>query len=171
MPKWDQKRIKIFSVLGRNNESCEAMPIAWGIVSFKLQNRSWYSSLCFSLILRGFYWDILNQSLFKEKSIIREFAELQEQTSLEQQNPDKRFFFGFLMIVWCLYFVFKSTFYLWINWNTSLEEGLLIRMIFGKLSFWIMMFVSIGLPRQIWKLLEKMRLFPYQRAKQTLGEI
>lgn len=109
-----------------------------------------------------FFAVFFGMSLFKEKSIVQEFAEMQKRTS-EQQNPDKQFFFKVFTIFWCLYFITKAVFYLWINLNTSLDEGLIIRMVVGKLSFWIMMFVSIGLPKQIWKAFEGLKLFPSQR--------
>lgn len=101
-------------------------------------------------------------SLFKDKSIIQEIAETQKKTS-EIQSEDKRFFFKCMTAFWSIYFVVKSIFYLWINLNTSLSEGLIIRMIVGKVSLWIMLFISVGLSRQIWKLFEKLRLFPSQQ--------
>ena len=98
----------------------------------------------------------------KEKPIIQEFAEMQKRTS-EEQSPDKKFFFRFFTILWCGYFILKSAFYLWIGFHSTLEEGLMIRMLVGKVSFWIMMFVSIGLSKQIWRIMEKLELFPSQR--------
>lgn len=106
-------------------------------------------------------------SLFKEKSIVQEFAETQKRTSTEQ-SQDKKFFFKLFTIFWCLYFVVKAVFYLWLNFNTSLNEGLLLRLVIGKISFWIMMFISIGLPRYIWSFLEKMKLFPSQKIDRAL---
>lgn len=106
-------------------------------------------------------------SLFKEKSIVQEFAETQKRTSTEQ-SQDKKFFFQLFTIFWCLYFLVKAVFYLWLNFNSSLNEGLLLRLVIGKISFWIMMFISIGLPRYIWNLLEKMKLFPSQKTNRAL---
>lgn len=106
-------------------------------------------------------------SLFKEKSIVQEFAETQKRTSMEQ-SQDKKFFFRLFTAFWCLYFVVKAVFYLWLNFNTSLNEGLLLRLVIGKISFWIMMFISIGLPRYNWKFLEKMKVFPSQKINRAL---
>ncbi len=107
-------------------------------------------------------------SLFKDKSIVQQFAEAQKRTSADQ-SEDKRFFFKFFTLIWSSYFTVKAFFYLWINFNSTLSEGFVIRMIVGKVSFWLMMFISIGLPMQIWKIMEVFKLLPSQRksAKNT----
>lgn len=102
-------------------------------------------------------------SLFKKKSIVQEFAEAQKRTSVEQ-SEDKSFFFKVFTAFWCLYFVIKAIFYLWLNFRVSLDEGIILRAIIGKASFWVMMFISIGLPRQVWKLMEQLKLFPSQKS-------
>ena len=103
-------------------------------------------------------------SLFKDKSIIQEFAETQKRTS-EEQSEDKKFFFRMFTIFWCAYFTVKAVFFLWINFSNEINQALLIRMAVGKVSFWVMMFISIGIPRQIWNVMERLKLFPSQRIK------
>ena len=115
-----------------------------------------------------FFAIFFGMSLFKEKSIVQEFAEAKNRTS-EEQSEDKSYFFRLFTAVWCLYFVIKAVFYLWLNFNMSLNEGLILRMIIGKMSFWVMMFISIGLPAQVWKILEKFKLFPSQKAKMQIS--
>ncbi len=109
-----------------------------------------------------FFALFFGHSIFKEKSLIQEIAETQKKTS-ETQSEDKKFYFKIMTCFWSIYFLGKSIFYLWINLNASLNEGLLIRMIVGKVSLWIMLFISVGLSRQIWKLFEKLKLFPSQK--------
>lgn len=109
-----------------------------------------------------FFAAFFGLSLFKEKPIVQEFAEMQKRTSFEQ-NPDKLFFFKFFTVLWCFYFILKAVFYLWMNFYMSIDEGMIVRMFVGKISFWIMMFISIGMPKKIWSLLERLKLFPSQR--------
>lgn len=117
-----------------------------------------------------FFAIFFGASLFKDKSIVQEFAEAQNRTSIEQ-SKDKSYFFRLFTIVWCLYFLVKAAFYLRLNFNTSLDEGLILRFIIGKVSFWFMMFISIGLPRHIWSILEKLKLFPSQRTGESLVSV
>lgn len=105
-------------------------------------------------------------SLFEDKPIVQRFAEMQNRID-DQQTPDKLFFFRFFTILWCLYFVLKAALYLWINFNTSINDGIITRVIIGKVSFWVMLFISIGLPKQIWMILERLRLFPSQREEEN----
>ena len=103
-------------------------------------------------------------SLLKDKPIVQEFAEMQKKTSNEQ-TPDKLYFFQFFTIWWSVYFVIKAAFYLWLNFNTTLDDALIIRMLVGKVSLWLMMFISIGMPQYIWKVLEFLKMFPSQKIK------
>lgn len=106
-------------------------------------------------------------SLFKEKSIVQEFAETQGRTSAET-SIDKSYFFKVFTAAWTLYFLIKAVFYLWLSSRISMNEGFIVRMFVGKVSFWIMMFFSIGIPKQIWGLMERLRLFPSQRAAKVV---
>ncbi len=112
-----------------------------------------------------FFAVFFGMSIFKQKSIIQEFAESQKRTSLEQ-SQDKQFFFKLLTSFWTVYFILKGGFYLWINFSTSLNETLLIRMVVGKMSFWVMMILTVGLSKQIWKWVERFEMFPSQRLNQ-----
>ncbi len=106
-------------------------------------------------------------SIFKDKSIVQEFAETQGRTSSETSG-DKSFFFKMFTVAWTLYFLMKAFFYLWLSFNTSMSEGLVVRMFVGKVSFWLMMLLSIGFPKKIWNLMERLRLFPSQRASNSI---
>ena len=109
-------------------------------------------------------------SLFKDKSIVQQFAETQKKI-LEEQSEDKKFFFQVFTLFWCFYFVSKALLYLWINFNSSLNEGLMIRMIVGKISFWGMMVISVGFPKKIWVLMEKATVFPSQRKVKSEASV
>ncbi|MGZ3771438.1 MAG: septation protein IspZ [Bdellovibrio sp.] len=105
-------------------------------------------------------------SLFKEKSIIQEFAETQGRTSTES-TIDKSYFFKFLTAAWIVYFLAKAFFYLWLNSLLSTDEAIISRIIIGKVSFWIMMFLSVGIPKKIWSLIERLGLFPSQHSRRN----
>ena len=100
-------------------------------------------------------------SLFKEKSIIQEFAEARKDVSIEQ-TADKKYFFKLFTIFWCSYFLIKAVVYLCLSFYTTFDQAVILRMIVGKVSFWIMMFISTVLPRQIWKIMEYFKLLPSQ---------
>jgi len=137
-----------------------AIIIGFGIADLFVQEPYFFK---FEATLTNLFFAVFfGLSLLKEKPIVQEFAEMQKRTS-DEQSPDKLFFFRFFTILWSGYFILKAAFYLWINFHTSLDEGLLIRVLVGKVSFWIMMYISIGMPKQIWSTLEKFRLFPSQR--------
>ncbi len=147
--------------IGRFFYFSSAMILCFGIADLVIQAPFFikYEASITNLIFAVFF----GSSLFKEKSIIQEIAESQGRTSTES-SVDKIFFFKLFTLFWCLYFVGKAAFYLWLNSVSTLEEGMIIRLIVGKLSFWMMMFISIGLPRKIWKLFERLKIFPSQRA-------
>ncbi len=102
-------------------------------------------------------------SLLNEKPLVQEFAESQNRV-LPESSPDTLFFFRAFTIFWCIYFLLKAAFFLWISFNVTFSEASITRIIIGNVSFWIMMFISIGLPTQIWNLMERLRLFPSQRS-------
>ncbi|MFZ3230617.1 MAG: septation protein IspZ [Pseudobdellovibrio sp.] len=143
-----------------------ALIVIFGIADLSIQEPFFFK---FEAMLTNiFFATFFGMSLLKEKSIIQEFAEAQKRTSVNT-SEDKTFFFKSLTLFWCLYFIVKAVFYLWINFNTSMNEALIIRLLVGKISFWIMMFISIGLPHQIWNVLEKFKLFPSQRTQKSLA--
>ncbi len=107
-------------------------------------------------------------SILKDKSIVQEFAETQGRTSSET-SVDKSFFFKMFTFAWTIYFLLKAFFYLWLSFNTSMNEGLVIRIFVGKVSFWLMMVLSIGFPKKIWNVMEKLRLFPSQRESNAIS--
>lgn len=134
--------------------------LVFGIADLYIQEAHFikYEACLINLLFAAFF----SLSLLKEKSIVQQFAEDQGRTSSET-SIDKTFFFKIYTVVWTLYFLIKAFFYLWVSFHSSMNESLIIRMIVGKLSFWIMMFLSVGIPRQIWKLMERFGLFPSQR--------
>lgn len=101
-------------------------------------------------------------SVFKEKSIVQEIAESQGRTSVET-SEDKRFFFNIFTLFWAFHFLSKGIFYFWIYQNPSIDHPLIVRLVVGKVSFWVMMGGSILLPEKIWVIMNKLRLLPSYR--------
>lgn len=102
-------------------------------------------------------------SIFKEKSIVQEFAETQGRVATES-NADTKFFFNCFTLFWTIYFLAKAILYLWLNFNYQFEDALIFRVFTGKISLFIMIGISILLPRKIWALMERARMFPSQRV-------
>lgn len=117
-----------------------------------------YEALLTNFIV-GLFWSI---SVFKEKSIVQEIAESQGRTGKES-SLDKRFFFNCFTLFWALYFILKGFFYFWLYKLPEVHQPLMLRFIIGKISFWIMMAISILLPEKIWKMMNKYKILPSYR--------
>ncbi|WP_409479543.1 septation protein IspZ [Pseudobdellovibrio sp. HCB154] len=117
-----------------------------------------------SSITNLFFAAFFGLSVFNEKSITQIFAENQNKTSADNSD-DKRFFFACFTLFWAFYFLVKALVYLWLNFNVQFEDALFLRLILGKGSLWVMLGISILLPKQIWTLMEKARVFPSQRTR------
>lgn len=102
-------------------------------------------------------------TLFQKKSIVQEFAEQQGRID-DQESEDKTFFFRFMTVLWSLYFLCKAIVFTLININNSIETGFLLRVLIGNISFAVMLFISIGLSRSIWRLLSRIGIMPSSRA-------
>ena len=109
---------------------------------------------------------VFGLTLLKEKSIVQELAEAQGNVS-NRESEDKSYFFRFYTIVWTGYFLIKAAIYFYIGYNSDFETALMMRMMIGKISFWFMMFISVGLGRKVWKLFEKYEMFPSQKKLST----
>ncbi|MBC7741255.1 MAG: septation protein IspZ [Bdellovibrionaceae bacterium] len=110
---------------------------------------------------------ILGLTLLKEKSIVEEFAAAQGRVG-GMHREDKSYFFRFYTILWTVYFLVKAVVYLYIGQSVNLEQAIVMRLAIGKISFWVMIFISAGLGRSVWKLFEKYKLFPSQRRITSL---
>ena len=117
-----------------------------------------------SSITNLFFAAFFGLSVFNEKSITQIFAENQNRTTADNSD-DKRFFFACFTLFWAFYFLVKALVYLWLNFNLEFENAMILRLILGKGSLWVMLGISILLPKQIWALMEKARLFPSQRVR------
>lgn len=106
-------------------------------------------------------------SLFNEKTIIQELAENQKRIPEEgfsaTKEVDMKFFFKFFTLLWWGYFSIKAVFYLILATQNPLNEIFLIKMVIGKISFWIMMFISVVIPHRLWVAMEYFKWFPSQR--------
>ena len=113
-----------------------------------------------NLFFAGFF----GLSLMREKPLIQEFAEQQGRVD-GVTTPDHTFFFRFLTLLWIVYFVGKAVVYLWVYFNHSVEQGLILRALIGNVSLAVMLFISIGLSRPIWAVLLRLRLMPSTRRQ------
>ena len=137
-----------------------AMALLFGVLDLTLENAFFYKiEASITNLFTAFFFGI---TLFQNKPLIQQFAEQQGRTS-KDQSEDKTYFFRLLTIVWTIYFVIKAAIYLWINLNSDVEQGLIIRSIVGNVSFGILLFVSIGLARPIWNLLMRLKVMPSTR--------
>lgn len=123
-----------------------------------------YEALLTNLIV-GLIWIA---SVFKEKSVVQEIEESQGRTSRET-SIDKRFFFNCFTIFWALYFLSKGIFYFWMYQLPEVNHPLLLRFIVGKISFWIMMGISLFFPERIWKMMNKFKILPSYRIKNAIN--
>lgn len=103
-------------------------------------------------------------SLFREKSVVEELAESQGRISSEK-SPDKTFFFRVITTIWFLYYILRAVLFTWMNFTITGGESLIIKTLFGTASFYVLLAASIGLSRQLWHLLLKLRLMPSTRQK------
>ena len=117
-----------------------------------------YESAIFSLILAAY----MGISMFRKKSILEELAEQQGRISTETY-PDKTFFFRFMTSIWMVYFLGKSLGYYFISSRLPVQDFSLLRMIFGTVSFYILLGISLGFSRHIWMLLLKLQWMPSTR--------
>lgn len=137
------------------------MTLIFGALDLTLENAFFFKlEATISNLFTAFFFAI---TLFQPKPLIQQFAEQQGKTSTEQ-SADKTFFFRLQTLIWTFYFVTKAFVYLWINLNSDFEKGMIIRFLIGNISFWIMMFLSLGLARPFWHLLLKMKLMPSTRV-------
>lgn len=134
--------------------------ITFGVADLIIQEPYFYE---YEASLTNFIFSLIFAfSLSKDKSIVQEFAEMQDRTTLDN-NSDKQYFFRFYTIIWSSYFLTKSIIYLYLSIMKTFDEALILRIFIGKISFWLMMFISIGLPNKIWSLFERYQLFPSQK--------
>lgn len=103
-------------------------------------------------------------SIFKDKSVVQEIAEVQGRTGAEN-SLDKKFFFNFFTLFWASYFLAKGILYFWIFQNPSIKNPFIVRIITGKVTLWIMIGISTLLPEKIWKIMNQLRVLPSYRDK------
>jgi hypothetical protein len=119
-----------------------------------------YEALLTNLII-GLFW---SASVFKEKSVVQEIAESQGRTSVET-SVDKKFFFNCFTIFWSFYFISKGLFYFWMYQLPEIHRPIVVRLIVGKISFLVMMAISLLLPEKIWALMNRFQLLSSSKMK------
>ncbi len=137
-----------------------AMAVVLGVLDLLIQDALFFKfEASLSNLVMAIFFGI---SLRGEKSLIQQFAEEQGRTSSEP-SEDKNFFFRLLTMIWVAYFVMKAGLYLWINFNFEIADASLMRMFIGNVSFGVMIFLSMGLAKPLWRILERFRIFPSMR--------
>lgn len=138
-----------------------AIAVLFGALDLYLDNAFFFKiEATITNLMTAFFFGI---TLFQDKPLIQQFTEQQGRTSTETSD-DKTFFFQFLTLIWTLYFIAKAIIYLWINFNTTTEDALILRMLVGNASFAVMLFISIGLSRPLWNVMQKWKLLPSARV-------
>ncbi len=133
----------------------------FGVIDLLSDNATFfkYESAIYNLVLAGYF----GISMFQDKSILEQLAEQQERIPKESY-PDKTFFFRFMTSVWIMYFLGKSIAYFLLTKRFSLQEFSLLRMLFGTVSFYVLLGMSLGFSKQIWILLLKLKWMPSTRG-------
>jgi len=135
--------------------------LTFGIIDFSMESPVLlkFEAGVINLLFAGFF----AASLLREKSIIEELAE--QQGRIEAiSSADKTFFFRALTAAWIIYFLAKAAAYTWIGFNSTLEQGMLLRALIGNLSMAAMFFISIGLARPLWRAMLTLRLMPSTKS-------
>jgi intracellular septation protein A len=137
-----------------------AIAVVFGILDLTLREAFFFKfEACLVNIIFALYF---GASLLRGKPLVQEFAEQQGRID-QEDSEDKTYFFRCLTCLWCVYFVLKAIAYLWINLSSSVGHALLLRIFVGNISLAVMMFVSIGLARPIWRMLLRLKLMPSTR--------
>lgn len=119
-----------------------------------------YEAVVTNLLTAG----VFVASLSSEKSIIQDFYE--KQPNAKPMTPVKLVYFRFLTFVWISYFVLKSGIYLWLANQYSLEQGILIRVLIGSVSFYGLLFISIFGSKRLVPVMQRYKWLPQDMAKQ-----
>jgi intracellular septation protein A len=84
----------------------------------------------------------IGSAAFGPKPIIMEFAERSGRLP-KQHPPDLVAYFRVFTLLWAAYFLAKAVFYVWVARNLSLTGGMLLRLIVGQGSFYLLLGFSI----------------------------
>lgn len=94
-----------------------------------------------------------------KKTVMQEFAERRWQTKgiTMDITRDHILFFNVSTAVWAGYFFAKACIYCWVANNYTLEESLIIRTVFGNVTFYSLLLANIYFGNQIRMLMAKLR--------------
>ncbi len=119
-----------------------------------------FESMATNLFTAAFF----SWSLFGGRTpIIQEFA-LRTDATLEENLDDAlKYYFRILTWVWICYFVLKSGLYLWIGLYYTLEAGIAFRTVFGNITIWLLLGVTMVFGRQLYNLFDRWGLLPAEK--------
>jgi intracellular septation protein A len=133
--------------------------IVFGLIDIYLQQSIFFKfEAPLTNFVVGLYFAL---SLFG-KPLIQEFAEQQGRIA-GTLSADTEYYFKFLTLVWAFYMWAKSVVYIWVAMNMTLEEGLVFRTIFGSISFYGLLGISIFGAPMIKPLLARAKFLPSSR--------
>jgi hypothetical protein len=92
------------------------------------------------------------------KPLVLEVAEQREGRQYTDA-ASKTFFRGFTL-VWAGYFLLKATFYLWVAWNFTMIEAVIVRKFVGSISLGLMLWASYTQARRAFLLCPRWGLLP-----------
>lgn len=135
------------------------LTIIFGFIDLYLQKTIFFKyEPVLTNIFVGIYFGF---SLFTKKPIIRQFAESWKKIP-EKIDSDLELYFIFITAIWVIYFFIKAIVYGFVAYNYSFEKTLLIRIIFGQVTFFILLFISI-FGNTIYKICSKMTRFLFDK--------
>jgi intracellular septation protein A len=117
-----------------------------------------------SVVTNLFTAAFFSWSLFGSRTpIIQEFALRTDPTLEENLDDALKFYFRILTWVWIGYFVLKSAVYLWVGLYYSLEAGIAFRTVFGNITMWSLLGVTMVFGRQLFDLFDRLGLLPAEK--------
>jgi len=100
-----------------------------------------------------------------KKTIILELAEKQGKVDKEQVDEDLFYYFTLLTKVWVGYFLSKSALYTYLGFNFNYEDTKLFRLIFGNISFYFLLGLTMFGGKLIYRLLDTYQALPSYKVK------
>ncbi len=115
-------------------------------------------------VINAIFSILFGLSLLRKRSVIQEIAEQKHPGLMEEDPKDRRFFFGILTFIWCVYYLARAVAFTWLNFTTDFSSSLYIRTGLGMVSFWILLGASIFLSGPAWRLLVRFGWMPSKRV-------
>lgn len=128
-----------------------AMTLVFSLVDLLLENPIFfkYEAALTNFVTAGFF----AASLWTDKTFIQEFVE--KRANGMEMTKERIQRCRWLTMIWVIYFVAKAAAYFGVARTYSINDALIIRTIYGTLSFYILLGWSIFLSRPTFELIQK----------------